>query len=107
MQPAPATQPPGALKLGDRGDGTPGGKMHARLRYAHLNRDHVPDIIRHGANPHLYEYKCPQWHVSLTSVNHGGGRPDTGGGASTADGHLIALGGTEEHLREEGDVALR
>ena len=46
-----ANEPPGMLRLGDRGDGTAAGKETARQRYAHINAGHVPDIIRFGVKP--------------------------------------------------------
>ena len=38
-----ANEPPGMLRVGDRGDGTAAGKETARQRYAHINAGHVPD----------------------------------------------------------------
>ena len=91
-----ANETPGQLRLGDRGDGTAAGKLTARQRYAHINAGHVPDIIRHGARPHCYEFKCyTPFHVSA-ALGHGS--RECGGAASTADGGRFALGNTEEDL---------
>jgi hypothetical protein len=91
-----ANQPPGALRLGDRGDGTPAGTADARQRYAHVNAGHVPDFIRFGIHHHCYEYKC--YTPFLTSPALGHGSRTHGGAASTADGGRFALGNTEEAL---------
>jgi hypothetical protein len=79
----------GTVQLGDRGDGTPASRAAAKLRYAHINRSHIPDIIRHSTKPHCYEIKViTPFH---TSPNLG-----TGAGASTAEGGTHAMGNTEE-----------
>ena len=91
-----ANEPPGMLRLGDRGDGTAAGKETARQRYAHINAGHVPDFIRFGVKPHCYELKCyTPFHVSPAI---GLGSTDKGGAASTADGGRFAMGNTEEAL---------
>ena len=91
-----ANEAPGQLRLGDRGDGTAAGKLAARQRYAHINAGHVPDIVRHGAPPHCYEFKCyTPFHVS-PALGHGSRAG--GGAASTADGGSFAFGNTEEGL---------
>ena len=91
-----ANQPPGALRLGDRGDGTAAGAADARQRYAHVNATHVPDFIRFGVHPHCYEFKC--YTPFHTSPALGHGSRTHGGAASTSDGGRFALGNTEEHL---------
>ena len=78
-----ATQPPGALKLGDRGDGTRVSKEEARRRYAHINNGHVPDIVRHGTPPSCYEYKG--WTPFLPNGALGLGSTSCGGAASKKD----------------------
>ena len=91
-----ANEPPGMLRLGDRGDGTAAGKETARQRYAHINAGHVPDFIRFGVKPQCYELKCyTPFHVSPAL---GLGSTDKGGAASTADGGRFAMGNTEEAL---------
>ena len=92
-----ATQPEGALKLGDRGDGTRVSKEEARRRYAHINDGHVPDIVRHGTPPSCYEFKC--YTCFLPDGDLGRGSARCGGAPSTTDGHFIAFGNTEERLR--------
>ena len=57
----------------------------------------MPDLYRGLA--WVGEYKDYSWVVSKARVNFGTGTAATGGGASTAEGWLFALGGTEEHLR--------
>jgi len=91
-----ANEPPGQLRLGDRGDGTPAGALAARRRYAHINAGHVPDIIRHGAYPHCYEWKCYSPYHTTAALGHGS--RECGGAASTADGGDFAFGNTEEAL---------
>ena len=105
-----STQPPGTLKLGDRGDGTRVSKEEARRRYAHINDGHVPDIVRHGTPPSCYEYKC--YTPFLPDGALGLGSNGCGGAASATDGHFIAFGNTEEALRavvfgqtEHGDAS--
>ena len=88
--------PDGTLALGDRGDGTPAGKEDARQRYAHLNAGHVPDVIRFGAVPHLYEFKCTT--PFLARVALGLGTLAGGGKPCTADGWRFAFGATLESL---------
>ena len=41
-----ATNP---VRLGDKGDGTPGTKAEAKQRHAHLNEGHIPDIYTGSA----------------------------------------------------------
>ena len=102
--------------LGDKGDGSPRARVDALARYAHYSADHVPDIIEQQAakngNAVLYESKC--WTQLKTSDNLGGGTPAGGGSPSTAMGHLVAFGGTEETLlhqnigcKARGDAARR
>ena len=92
-----ATQPPGTLRLGDRGDGTRASQAEARRRYAHINSGHVPDIVRHATPPSCFEFKC--YSPYLQSGALGLGSTTCGGAASTTDGHFIAFGNTEEALR--------
>ena len=86
--------------LGDKGDGSPRARADALARYAHYSADHVPDIIEQQAakngNAVLYESKC--WTQLKMSNNLGGGTRAGGGSPSTAMGHLVAFGGTEETL---------
>jgi hypothetical protein len=91
-----ATAPASALRLGDRGDGTPGSRAEALTRYAHINAGHVPDFIRHAAKPHCYEFKCYSPFAATRAL--GLGSNEHGGAASTADGGRFALGNTEEAL---------
>ena len=89
-------QPPHALRLCDRGDGTPAGKATARQTYAHINSGHVPDMIRHGAPPEAHEFKCVTPHVQ--GPLRGQGTVQHGGCPSQADGGDYAFGATEENL---------
>ena len=84
------------VALGDRDDRTAATREAARLRHAHINATHVPDLYRLGAFPWIWEYKAFSW--AVTAPNFGGGTPRTGSGPCTADGWWVALGGTEEHL---------
>ena len=87
---------PSSLTLGDKGDGTRAGQDAARRRYAYWCKDHVPDIIDQHLRV-LYELKvCTPYHATLEL---GTGNRDGGGSVSTADGHRIAFGGTEERQR--------
>ena len=81
------------VQLGDKGDGSPAARAEAKQRYAHYNRDHVPDIIYGNT---LIEYKC--YTTFATSRALGNGSQQHGGAPSTADGHFIAFGNTEEDL---------
>jgi hypothetical protein len=83
---------PGAIKLGDRGDGTPAGRAEAKQRWAWANSDHIPDIIKCSVRPHLWEWKC----YTPFSLSHLIG---TRSAPSTTDGHITAMGCTEENLR--------
>ena len=62
--------------------------------------DHVPDIIEQHAslngNAVLYESKC--WTQLKTSTNLGNGTRAGGGSPSTAEGHRVSFGCTEEKL---------
>jgi hypothetical protein len=97
----------GSLRLGDRGDGTPAGKHHARARYGHINAGHVPDFIRFGVRSHCYEFKC--YTPFLQSPALGLGSREKGGAPSTADGGRRAFGNTEEAIcyRTTGVLAER
>ena len=92
-----AAQVPGAIKLGDRGDGTRVSKEEARRRYAHINDGHVPDAIRFSLPPYCYEFKCYTPMVVGGALGHGSA--DKGGAPSTTDGGAFAFGNTEEALR--------
>lgn len=92
-----ASQPPGALILGDRGDGTRVSKEEARQRYAHVNSGHIPDAIRHSTPPFCYEFKA--YTPMVVSGALGNGSNDCGGAPSTTDGGSFAFGNTEEALR--------
>ena len=82
------------VALGDKGDGTPAGKADARQRHAHLNADHIPDIIRYGASIDLHEVKCCSTYLSTGALGHGSAR--LGGAASTVEGWRFAFGRMEE-----------
>ena len=97
-------QPPHALRLCDRGDGTPAGKATARQTYAHINSGHVPDMIRHGAPPEAHEFKCVTPHVQ--GPLRGQGTVQHGGCPSQADGGDYAFGATEENLIKK-NIGLR
>jgi hypothetical protein len=86
-----------ALRLGDKGDGTPASKLEAKQRTAHLNDGHIPDIIQLTSPPTLYEFKCFTPFLSTVALGHGS--PRCGGAPSTADGWFIAFGNTEEQAR--------
>ena len=90
-------EPPVPTHLCDRGDGTPQSKEEARAKSAHLNQGHIPDIARFdGVTPTLYEFKCYAFAFLRRALGRGSAR---GGGApSTAEGHIVAFGGTEEDL---------
>ena len=89
-----ATNP---VRLGDKGDGTPGTKAEAKQRHAHLNDGHIPDIYRLGPPHVLYEWKCFTPFRSRGALGRGSER--CGGAASTTDGHSFAFGNTLENLR--------
>ena len=84
-----ATNP---VRLGDKGDGTPGTKAEAKQRHAHLNDGHIPDIYRLGPPHVLYEWKCFTPFRSRGALGRGSER--CGGAASTTDGHSFAFGNT-------------
>ena len=85
------------VQLGDKGDGTHASKEEAKKRYAHLNADHIPDIIRYGPRIDLYETKCyTPFHEGRGALGHGSAL--LGGAASTSDGHTFAFGNTMEEL---------
>ena len=72
----------GAIKLGDKGDGSEASKAATRERHAYLNAGHVPDIYRLGQPHNLWELKC--YSPFTTSRALGLGSPNHGGTASTA-----------------------
>ena len=88
----------GAVRQGDKGDGTPAAKAEAKQRYAWLNNGHIPDLYRVGPPHTLWEIKC--WTPYKPGGSLGRGSSRRGGAASTTDGHFIAFGNTEELLRE-------
>ena len=88
--------PVGSIQLADKGDGTPASKAERKGYYAHVNKGHIPDLIRFGSTTTCWEFKC--YTPFLPSGAKGNGSARCGGAASRADGHFIALGNTEEHL---------
>ena len=90
------TLPVGSIQLADKGDGTPASKAERKGYYAHVNKGHIPDLIRVGSTTTCWEFKC--YTPFLPSGAKGNGSARCGGAASRADGHFIALGNTEEHL---------
>ena len=80
--------------------GSPQARAAAKQRYAWANDGHVPDIIhKHAAdngNHELYESKV--YTAASAKNNKGGGTAKGGGSPSTAAGHLVAFGCTEERL---------
>ena len=90
------TLPVGSIQLADKGDGTPASKAERKGYYAHVNKGHIPDLIRFGSTTTCWEFKC--YTPFLPSGAKGNGSARCGGAASRADGHFIALGNTEEHL---------
>ena len=87
----------GAIKLGDKGDGSEASRREMRERHSYLNAGHIPDLYRLG-HPHLlWELKCYSPYITSRALGLGSSR--CGGAASTSDGHLIAFGNTEEALR--------
>ena len=85
-----------ALRLGDRGDGSPAGKAEAKQRHDYLNADHIPDIYKLDSPNILWELKCySPFHLDVALGN---GSQRRGGAASTADGHTFAFGNTLEFL---------
>ena len=85
--------------LCDKGDGTRLKKEEARKRYAHLCATHCPDAARLSSPPVLFEFKCYTVYNQAVALGHGSS--SKGGAPSTADGHLIAFGCTEEDLRKK------
>ena len=83
--------------LGDKGDGTPAARAEAKRRYAYLNDGHIPDLYRLGEPHALWEIKCCTPFLCTAALGRGSAK--NGGTASQAEGHLIALGNTLEHLR--------
>ena len=86
--------------LGDKGDGSAAARAAAKHRYAWANDGHVFDSLEKYAAPNgnhvLYEVKV--FSSLVTSSNLGTGTPAGGGGASTAMGHLVSFGCTEESI---------
>ena len=70
--------------------------LQIHTHYAHVNKGHIPDLIRFGSTTTCWEFKC--YTPFLPSGAKGNGSARCGGAASRADGHFIALGNTEEHL---------
>ena len=91
--------------LGDKGDGSPRSRAAALQRYAWANDGHVTDIIEkhaaHNGNHICYESKCYTPLKIKASDNLGNGTQSGGGSPSTAHGHLVAFGCTEESLLRE------
>ena len=81
--------------MGDRGDGTPEGRAAAKLRTAHLNAGHAPDLFRLGPT-HLYELRCYAFACASHDA-HGGSRTQ-GGSPASVDGGFIAFGNTLEGI---------
>ena len=84
------------VKLGDKGDGTRGGRETAAKKYSHLNATHIPDII---AGRTLWEFKALTPFKPKPAL--GNGSNANGGAPSTADGWFIAFGGTLEDITRE------
>ena len=88
--------------LGDKGNGSHNGTAPAELkrRYAMYNDGYIPDIVATSASPSgshvIYEVKCYTPFPGHRSL--GRGSKGKGGAASTAEGHHLAFGNTEEHL---------
>ena len=91
------TLPVGSIQLADKGDGTPASKAERMRYYAHINKWHIPDMIRFGSMITCWEFKC--YTPFLPSGAKGNGSARCGGAVSRADGHFIALGNTEEYIR--------
>ena len=87
----------GAICLGDKGDGSESSKAEMLDRHAYLNTGHIPDIYHLGSPHTIWEYKCVTPYLPTPAL--GLGSPRCGGAASTADGHLFAMGNTEESQR--------
>ena len=86
-----------AVKLGDKGDGSPASKAESARRHAWLNDGHIPDIYEIGPPHTIWEFKCyTPFHLTAALGN---GSQRHGGAASTSDGHSFAFGNTEELLR--------
>ncbi len=100
MYDAVSAQATASVILGDKGDGAKRDRAEALERYAHYNKDHVPDVIEQGAAKNgkavLYETKC--YSQLVTTVSLGKGQAGTGGKPSTAMGHRVGFGCTEERL---------
>ena len=94
----PANDDGATVVLCDKGDGTHLSKEDARKRYAHLCSTHCPDAARLSSPPVLFEFKCYTAYNCNVALGHGSTR--CGGAPSTADGHFIAFGCTEEDLRK-------
>ena len=43
------TLPVGSIQLADKGDGTPASKAERMRYYAHVNKGHIPDMVRFRA----------------------------------------------------------
>ena len=50
--------PVGSIQLADKGDGTPASKAERKGYYAHVNKGHIPDLIRFGSTTTCWEFKC-------------------------------------------------
>ena len=86
--------------LGDKGDGSPRARAVALQRYAWANEGHVPDIIhKNAADNGMHELlESKVYTAAKTSNNKGGGTARGGGSPSTAAGHFVSFGCTEEKL---------
>ena len=84
---------PGVVLKGDKGDGTPAGRVEAKDRWAWANDGHIPDIGRCGATPFIYEWKCLTPFIIGGALGHGC--------PSTVDGGRFAFGCTEESMRRK------
>ena len=98
-----------AVQLGDKGDGSPASRADALRRFSVHNAGHVPDIIEGNTQ---YEFKGYSPYLPTPALGHGSQR--CGGAPSTADGHFIAFGNTEEALvkrvlglRQRGEAGQR
>ena len=86
------------VKLGDKGDGSPGSRERAKERMAWLNLNHIADMWKTGSPPTMIEWKCYTCFLAAVSAALGRGSARCGGHASTADGGSFAFGNTLEAL---------